>query len=77
MMTVKAKMSEVFYYYLNFLKLFNCECEIDPACITVVGHSFGGSSALRMAQLDKRIKGIVAIDPWLFPMNKEVLTKPT
>jgi hypothetical protein len=34
-----------------------------------MGHSFGGVTALKTGLDDKRVKGIVCLDPWLFPLE--------
>lgn len=43
--------------------------DLDKA--VVVGHSFGGATALSAGINDKRIKAICTLDPWLYPMNKD------
>jgi pimeloyl-ACP methyl ester carboxylesterase len=40
--------------------------KLDTTKITVCGHSFGGITSIRLAQLDERVKCVLAIDPWLF-----------
>ena len=46
---------------------------LDEEKLTVSGHSFGGMTALRLAQTDTRVKAVLTIDPWLYPVNKEVM----
>jgi len=37
----------------------------------LVGHSFGGATVLLTASTDDRFKGIVPIDPWMFPVSEQ------
>ena len=46
--------------------------KIDTNKLTIMGHSFGGATAIKTSQLDSRIKAIVAYDPWMFPLDKEI-----
>lgn len=46
----------------------NVKFETDNICL--IGHSFGGGTAIYTAMNENRIKSIVALDPWLFPINK-------
>jgi predicted dienelactone hydrolase len=39
------------------------ELEPDPACVGVVGHSFGGWTALAATEADPRIRAVVALAP--------------
>jgi dienelactone hydrolase len=39
----------------------------------VGGHSFGGGTAVRAAQQDTRIKCLISLDPYLFPIYKDIL----
>ena len=32
----------------------------------------GGSTVLRVAESDKRVKCVLTQDPWLFPLNQEI-----
>jgi hypothetical protein len=32
----------------------------------------GGSTVLRVAESDKRVKCVLTQDPWLFPLNSEI-----
>jgi pimeloyl-ACP methyl ester carboxylesterase len=40
--------------------------------VIICGHSFGGCSAIETGRRNKsgRIKAIVALDPWMFPLDK-------
>ena len=37
--------------------------------VSALGHSFGGCTAIRAAQRDARIKRVLALDAWLWPMG--------
>ena len=44
--------------------------------LVVMGHSFGGATALATSFEDKRVSDIILLDPWLIPFKKqEELTK--
>jgi hypothetical protein len=38
----------------------------------MMGHSFGGSTALLAASKDDRLCGCIALDPWMFPVAEEM-----
>ena len=39
-----------------------------------MGHGFGGCTAIAAAiKEDKRISHVIALDPWLFALHKEIL----
>jgi pimeloyl-ACP methyl ester carboxylesterase len=40
--------------------------------LTIVGHGFGGTTAVTMASKDDRIKKVITFDPWLPPIKDEV-----
>jgi len=42
---------------------------IDCQNIGATGHSFGGATAIALAQEDERVKSVVALDPWLWPLS--------
>jgi dienelactone hydrolase len=42
---------------------WNSEARIDPARIGIVGHSFGGWTALATPEIDQRIRAVVALAP--------------
>lgn len=46
--------------------LFN---RVDLRRIAVAGHSFGGATALSAASHDPRFAAVVALDPWMFPLD--------
>merc|ERR1719187_2676767 len=45
----------------------------------LLGHSFGGSSALLGAWQDSRVHSTLVLDPWMFPLSKQEfkIDKPT
>ena len=45
--------------------------KIDLSRVACVGHSFGGAAAVMLAQMDPRITGVVALDPWMWPLGRE------
>ena len=40
----------------------------------LLGHSFGGSSVLLAASEDPRVKAVLALDPWMFPLSRHKFT---
>jgi pimeloyl-ACP methyl ester carboxylesterase len=48
--------------------------------LIVGGHSFGGVSAIGLANADKRVKACITLDPWLLAIKNElsrtVVNKP-
>ena len=45
----------------------------------LMGHSFGGATVLLASSLDTRVKAVLALDPWMFPLANQEFTidKPT
>ena len=45
----------------------------------VAGHSFGGSSVMLASSQDSRVKAVLALDPWMYPLSQSrfKLDKPT
>merc|ERR1719450_349333 len=37
----------------------------------LLGHSFGGGSVLLTASKDSRVKSVLALDPWMFPVSRQ------
>jgi len=44
--------------------------------VAVMGHSYGGVTAVRAAQLDARVKCAVGLDSWLEPLPPEMASQP-
>lgn len=40
-----------------------------------MGHSFGGATALKLGAADARIKVVVALDTWTFPVRNEAFER--
>lgn len=49
------------------------EDALDMDKIIVMGHSFGGATALLAGAAELRFKVVVALDPWMFPLKDESL----
>ena len=43
---------------------------MDLSKLIVGGHSFGGMTAIEVAQSEKRVKAVFSFDPWLWPRHK-------
>jgi len=50
------------------LRLF--KASMDLGNLYLMGHSFGGSTAI-LAASDYRVKSVLALDPWMFPLAKQ------
>ena len=47
--------------------------KVDATRLVLVGHSFGAATALSLAARDARVRAVVALDTWAFPLAPEVL----
>ena len=56
-------------------EVFKSEVPLAMEKTIVIGHSFGGATALTTALEDKRVNDIILLDPWFFAMKKEDLSK--
>ncbi|EAR90798.1 platelet-activating factor acetylhydrolase (macronuclear) [Tetrahymena thermophila SB210] len=56
-------------------KLFEQEVNLDTNNIVLMGHSFGGVTAVQAGMENKKFKAIIGLDPWLYPQKDSVLTK--
>ncbi|KAJ9591914.1 hypothetical protein L9F63_001516, partial [Diploptera punctata] len=54
----------------NF-KLSQFKGRLNMTTITMMGHSFGGATALLALESDRRFKFGVILDPWMFPIKEE------
>lgn len=55
---------------------FHAGANFDFEKLTVAGHSFGGATALKVAQSDKRVKCVLTHDPWMFPIKDQKFDYP-
>jgi len=46
--------------------------EVDLDKIIVAGHSFGAITAIHSSLSEYRIAGVISLDPWFFPVHKQV-----
>ncbi|EGR31476.1 hypothetical protein IMG5_108686 [Ichthyophthirius multifiliis] len=54
-------------------ELFESRISLDVENIVLMGHSFGGVTATQSAFLDKEIKAVIGLDPWLYPQDDQLL----
>jgi dienelactone hydrolase len=48
--------------------------DLDHGRVVLFGHSFGGATVIKAGAADpKRVCGVVALDPWAFPLDKVLL----
>ena len=45
---------------------------LDLSRLVLMGHSFGGATALKTATEDNRVACVAVLDPWIFPLYKEI-----
>jgi len=45
---------------------------LDKEKLIAAGHSFGGGTAVGVAFKDERVKCVMTLDPWLFPIHKDI-----
>ena len=50
----------------------NLGVNIDMGKLTIMGHGFGGTTAVLMASKDRRVKSLITFDPWLPPLSEEI-----
>lgn len=50
---------------------------IQPASVTVIGHSTGGGAAVKAAMVDQRIQRVIGFDPWVEPLTEEEIATGT
>lgn len=43
--------------------------------LIVSGHSFGGGTAIAVAEADPRVKALLTHDPWLYPLEYDIWGK--
>eukprot|EP00357_Protocruzia_adherens_P017470 CAMPEP_0115023132 /NCGR_PEP_ID=MMETSP0216-20121206/32145_1 /TAXON_ID=223996 /ORGANISM="Protocruzia adherens, Strain Boccale" /LENGTH=427 /DNA_ID=CAMNT_0002396311 /DNA_START=620 /DNA_END=1903 /DNA_ORIENTATION=+ len=50
--------------------------DLDMSKLSLLGHSFGATTAINSSSLDDRIKYVMIFDPWMIPMTQEALKRP-
>lgn len=55
---------------------FSLEPTLDFDKLVVAGHSFGGAATLKVGQSDARVKCLLTMDPWMFPIHKQNFKYP-
>ena len=51
------------------------EGRMDHTRIVLAGHSFGAATVLAAAEKDTRVCGVIAHDPWMFPLSPATIAK--
>lgn len=46
--------------------------KLDTESVGLIGHSFGGATAVVAAAQDSRVQAVLGLDAWMFPLPKEV-----
>ena len=46
---------------------------MDCGKLIIGGHSFGGMTAISVAEKDNRIKAVFTFDPWTWARNEEII----
>jgi pimeloyl-ACP methyl ester carboxylesterase len=57
---------------LKKLGFADLEIKLDLSKLILSGHSFGGITAIKVAQEDPRVKLLGTLDPWLFTYHREI-----
>lgn len=70
---ITQMINEISTWSGSLSKLFGNQIELDLSRLTVMGHSYGGCSAYKVASQDERVKHCVLFDPWMTPVEKEAL----
>ena len=55
--------------------LFGDESRVDLERVAVMGHSFGGITAINACLDNEKVKAVVALDPWFSPVGDQVAAK--
>lgn len=59
--------------YLQNKLNFSDKVEIDISKLILGGHSFGGLTAISVANQDSRVKAVFTFDPWVWAKNEEIM----
>ncbi len=51
------------YVFCSIIVLSGAEAHVDPDRVGIVGHSFGGWTALAAPEVEPRIRAVVALGP--------------
>lgn len=61
----------------NFLQSelgFGEGAQMDISKLIIGGHSFGGLTALQIAEKDARVRAVFTFDPWIWSRNQDIIT---
>jgi len=53
-------------------RIFGETLKIDTRNIVAVGHSLGGTTAIALGRLDKRVAAVISLDPWYYPVQGDI-----
>ena len=51
---------------------FSANTNLDLSRLVIGGHSFGGMTAISVANQDRRVRACFTLDPWLWPRATEI-----
>ena len=58
----------------NFMSRFfpSQDVQLDLNKLIMAGHSMGGAAAVRTAEADQRVKCLLTLDAWTWPVSREI-----